>query len=255
MDKQEIDWEKGTRYELFIGSKYEELGYRVEYIGQMFGYNDHGIDLIAHSQNEIILIQCKFRTGQKVENGTIYKLYNNANEFRKLFKTPKKYRITAITNTNFTNEDWDYANSVGILIQTFPISNSFQCSKNITIPNMRLGEYVAKNVIESTWDTEKDCALEPIQESIKEELLHYKMSLRDLQAKVSRIENSLYEIKNDTTIMIADRYENNVLNDSARNNFKKITDSIYKRIGRIQLFIFIILGILIALVACLSGIE
>jgi hypothetical protein len=49
----------GSEYEKFIGSKYEALGYFVEYNGIKKSFKDGGIDLIAIKKDLLVLVQCK----------------------------------------------------------------------------------------------------------------------------------------------------------------------------------------------------
>ncbi len=49
----------GAEYEKFIGKKYEEVGFRVDYRGVTLGKQDGGIDLIAANDEKIVLVQCK----------------------------------------------------------------------------------------------------------------------------------------------------------------------------------------------------
>ncbi len=55
----ETNSKKGYSYESFCGSKYESLGYSVEYNGINKKFDDGGIDLICTKDDELILCQCK----------------------------------------------------------------------------------------------------------------------------------------------------------------------------------------------------
>ena len=68
---------KGTEYELFIGRIYENHGYAVEYNGIQKGGRDGGIDLICHSKQYTILVQCKCYEASNSNIGVsdIYKFY------------------------------------------------------------------------------------------------------------------------------------------------------------------------------------
>lgn len=56
----------GRDFELYIGWKYENLGYKVTYNGINNGFNDEGIDLIAKKDKETIIIQCKYWSKNKI---------------------------------------------------------------------------------------------------------------------------------------------------------------------------------------------
>ncbi len=51
--------QKGNDYEVYCGKIIEEKEFIVKYNGLENGVNDHSIDLIAISKNDILLIQCK----------------------------------------------------------------------------------------------------------------------------------------------------------------------------------------------------
>ena len=55
--KEKID--KGQEYEEYVAKVYRSRGYHVSEYGKQQGVLDHGIDLIAKKQKEIVLIQCK----------------------------------------------------------------------------------------------------------------------------------------------------------------------------------------------------
>jgi len=55
--KEKID--KGKEYEAYVAKVYRSRGYHVSEYGKQQGVLDHGIDLIAKKQKEIVLIQCK----------------------------------------------------------------------------------------------------------------------------------------------------------------------------------------------------
>lgn len=64
----------GNGYEAYIGKKYEELGYEVEYNGMKKGVNDGGIDLICKKDKNMTFVQCK--------NWTIHKYKVNQKDLR-----------------------------------------------------------------------------------------------------------------------------------------------------------------------------
>jgi len=51
--------DKGQEYEEYVAKVYRSRGYHVSEYGKQQGVLDHGIDLIAKKQKEIVLIQCK----------------------------------------------------------------------------------------------------------------------------------------------------------------------------------------------------
>ncbi len=50
----------GDDFEKYVGKKYEDNGYEVEYRGLNLGFLDGGIDLITKKNDKVFLIQCKY---------------------------------------------------------------------------------------------------------------------------------------------------------------------------------------------------
>lgn len=55
----QIKKELGDKYELQIGEYFEKMNFRIYYKGINEGKRDAGIDIIAWSSNQVLLIQCK----------------------------------------------------------------------------------------------------------------------------------------------------------------------------------------------------
>ena len=58
-------WQIGRDYELYVGYKYTQMGYDVDYFGSYMGLEDLGRDLIAKKDNEIHIVQCKYWSNKK----------------------------------------------------------------------------------------------------------------------------------------------------------------------------------------------
>ena len=59
-NRNKKNWEIGRDFERFIGWKYEQDGYEVEYFGIEQRLNDLGRDLIARKPDRTLIIQCKY---------------------------------------------------------------------------------------------------------------------------------------------------------------------------------------------------
>ena len=57
------DW--GYVYEKYVGQKYEEEGYQVEYLGLKNGFLDGGMDIIISKDDFKAYIQCKYSSKSK----------------------------------------------------------------------------------------------------------------------------------------------------------------------------------------------
>lgn len=87
-DLDSSDW--GYVYEKYVGQKYEEEGFQVEYLGLKNGFFDGGMDMIISKDDFKAYIQCKFSTKsracfgkQKIEwilykaSSFLFKQYND----------------------------------------------------------------------------------------------------------------------------------------------------------------------------------
>lgn len=89
-DLDSSDW--GYVYEKYIGQKYEEEGFQVDYLGLKYGFLDGGMDMIISKDDFKAYIQCKFSTKsracfgkQKIE----WILYNASSFLSKQYKDKK----------------------------------------------------------------------------------------------------------------------------------------------------------------------
>ena len=69
-------WQIGRDYELFVGYKYEQKGYSVNYFGSFMGMEDLGRDLIAKKDGKTLIIQCKYWSSKKeIHENHVNQLY------------------------------------------------------------------------------------------------------------------------------------------------------------------------------------
>lgn len=59
-------WQIGRDYEMYVGYKYTQKGYIVDYFGSYMGLEDLGRDLIAKKEDKILIIQCKYWSEKKL---------------------------------------------------------------------------------------------------------------------------------------------------------------------------------------------
>lgn len=76
--RKKTDWDVGIEYERYIGYKLECDGYKVSYIGAMFGLKDMGRDLIATKSGKTLVIQCKRWSKEKtIHEKHLFQLYGS----------------------------------------------------------------------------------------------------------------------------------------------------------------------------------
>lgn len=105
-------WQIGRDYEMYIGHKYENKGYKVQYTGIVKRLEDMGRDLIATKGKTTLIIQCKYWSQNKIihENhicqlfGTTiqYNIENNC-KAKPVFITSTQLSDTALKFANYLN--------------------------------------------------------------------------------------------------------------------------------------------------------
>ncbi len=84
MASRKTAWEAGVEYEDYIGFRYEDNGWKVEYKGMTDGRADLGRDLICRKGNTIHIVQCKrWRndTGILLHENVIFQLLGSTLEY------------------------------------------------------------------------------------------------------------------------------------------------------------------------------
>lgn len=95
-------WQIGRDYELFVGYKYQQKGYKVDYFGSYMGMEDLGRDLIAKKDGKTLIIQCKYWGHEKViHEKHITQLYGTMASYIIEQGIPSK-NVTGVLVTNIT---------------------------------------------------------------------------------------------------------------------------------------------------------
>lgn len=92
------DW--GQIYEKYVGQIFEEKGYKVFYKGLEEGILDHGIDLIAENDIDIIYIQCKYLKKHLTKSHIEWILYKASQELLKAYENNTKTVIFMLIVNN-----------------------------------------------------------------------------------------------------------------------------------------------------------
>lgn len=89
-NRNKSKWAIGRDYEMYVGYKYQQSGYLIEYKGIIDGYDDLGRDIIATKDGQVCIIQCK--------NWAKYKDIHEKHIFQ-LFGTTMEYWIKNFSQT------------------------------------------------------------------------------------------------------------------------------------------------------------
>lgn len=108
--RKKSKWQIGRDYELYIGYLYEKDGYKVKYTGIEQKLEDMGRDLIAENDKEILIIQCKYWSSEKViHEKHICQLYGTTIHYKKHNDINKKIKPVFITKTSLSETAKDFA--------------------------------------------------------------------------------------------------------------------------------------------------
>ena len=124
-------WQIGRDYELYVGYKYTQKGFAVDYFGSYMGLEDLGRDLIAKKGEKTLIIQCKYWSSIKnIHEKHINQLYGTMISYC-IENNVSKENVKGILITNITLSDMakKMANYLGIeFVENFS-SGDYPCIK------------------------------------------------------------------------------------------------------------------------------
>ena len=120
-------WQIGRDYELYVGYKYSQKGYAVDYFGSYMGIEDLGRDLICTRGEKTLLVQCKYWSSIK---------QIHEKHITQLFGTVASYCV---------EHDLDISNVQGILVTNITLSEMAKRMANYLgisfVENFEVGDY------------------------------------------------------------------------------------------------------------------
>ncbi len=146
-------WQIGRDYELYVGYKYSQLGFYVDYYGSFNGLDDLGRDLIAKRGNKTLIIQCKYWSQYKViHEKHINQLYGTTVSYCIENNLPQNSVVPIfITNTKLSEKAKLFAERLNILYkEDFPISDFPRIKCNI-----KNGNYIYHLPMDQQYDKVK----------------------------------------------------------------------------------------------------
>lgn len=113
----------GYPFEIFVGKILEKMGYQVETGVIVQGKCiQHEVDVVAKKQGEMIMIECKFHSGNQTKSGVQVPLYIQSryldvkSAWEEKYGKNLHYRGGVVTNTRFSEDAIKYASCAGLLI-------------------------------------------------------------------------------------------------------------------------------------------
>ena len=135
VEQRKSKWQIGRDYEMYVGHKLENKGYKVQYTGIIENLEDMGRDLIATNSEHILIIQCKNWSQEKtIHEKHIFQLYGTV----VLYKLDNSYfevKGVFITTTKLSDKARAVAAELGIkIIENFSLGEfpRIKCNVNRT---------------------------------------------------------------------------------------------------------------------------
>lgn len=124
-------WQVGRDYELYIGHRYAQKGYMVDYFGSYMGLGDLGRDLIVKGDNRTLIIQCKYWSANKmIREKHILQLYGSVVSYC-LENDVSQDNVKGVLVTNITLSDTakKMARYLGVNYEECVESGDYPCIK------------------------------------------------------------------------------------------------------------------------------
>ena len=129
--RRKTNWQIGRDYEMYVGYKYEQKGYRVDYHGVRKGLEDLGRDLIAVGKGQTLIIQCKYWSSSKtIHEKHITQLYGTMVCYCYENNLPRDQVLgVLVTNIKISDTARKFAEYLGIgIAEEFPLGE-YPCIK------------------------------------------------------------------------------------------------------------------------------
>ena len=150
-------WQIGRDYELSVGYRYEQKGYKVTYFGEFNGLSDLGRDLIAVRNDTVLIIQCKYWSAEKdIHEKHIAQLYGTTMCFA--IDNPK-YRTVVplfITSTNLSPQAKSFAEKLNVAyVENYPFKEFPRIKCNIGVDESGFQTRIYHLPMDQQYDTVK----------------------------------------------------------------------------------------------------
>jgi len=116
--RKKRNWEIGRDFERYVGYKFEQNNYLVEYYGIEKRINDLGRDLIVKNNNSTKIVQCKYWSKNKIiHEKHIAQLFGTVIKYK--LDNPHEDNVVGlfISHTILSDEAKNFANALGIQIR------------------------------------------------------------------------------------------------------------------------------------------
>jgi len=130
-------WEIGRDYERYIGYIHEHDGFKVEYHGIAYGYEDLGRDLICIKGDDVRVIQCKYWSVEKViHEKHICQLIGTSIAYHRKNQFNGQPAISSwlYTSTNLSQIAMEFAKMLGVqVVKSFPLGRYPMIKCNVSL--------------------------------------------------------------------------------------------------------------------------
>ncbi|MBE7713721.1 MAG: restriction endonuclease [Cyanobacteria bacterium SIG26] len=110
-------WQIGRDFEMAMAHYYTQKGYFVQYTGIEEKLNDKGRDIIAENGKEILIVQCKYWSKEKIiHEKHLCQLYGTTIQYKRKLKTKKRIKPVFITSTLLSDSAREFAKDLKIKV-------------------------------------------------------------------------------------------------------------------------------------------
>lgn len=151
-------WQIGRDYELFVGYKYEQKGYSVNYFGSFMGMEDLGRDLIAKKDGKTLIIQCKYwSTKKEIHENHVNQLYGTLACFCIENNLPKdSAKGILVTNITLSDMARKMADYLGIeYVENFEMGDFPRIKCNISYDELGIKTKIYHLPFDQQYDSTK----------------------------------------------------------------------------------------------------
>ena len=124
--------ELGERYERYLGHIYEKEGYDVEYHGAVQGVKDLGRDLIIKNGKEILVVQAKCWSSEKLIHAKhVFELVGSMAHYVLTSETKGQHvrAVFYVSYARYTGAAVEVAHDLGVDLKTEKLNNSYPMVK------------------------------------------------------------------------------------------------------------------------------
>lgn len=119
--KHKTNWQAGIEYERYVGYRFEQMGYTVQYTGALEKLEDMGRDLIAQKKGGTYIIQCKrWATEKTIHEKHVFQLFGSYVHYQ-IETDERNIHCALYTTAQLSDTAQKAADMLDIAVSIFPM--------------------------------------------------------------------------------------------------------------------------------------